>query len=117
MDNDAAAPTPPGSQTRFSLILRLKASDREARDRLGRLYAASVYRWVRNSGLSPGEAEDAVQTVFLRAFERVATFQRHRTGSFRSWLKTIAHYAAVDVLNARTRALGGDGVLQEVAAP
>jgi RNA polymerase sigma-70 factor, ECF subfamily len=51
--------------------------------------------------VGPDDAEDVAQDAFLRAFHRLA-----RLGDptmFRSWLLSIVHNAAVDVLRLRAR--------------
>src|SRR4051794_24543273 len=49
-----------------------------------------IYRYCLNELRNPEEAEDATNTVFLKAF---AARDQYRIGrnSFRSWLYTIAH--------------------------
>ncbi|BCY07219.1 sigma-70 family RNA polymerase sigma factor [Actinoplanes sp. L3-i22] len=63
-----------------------------------------------------GTAEDVVQETFLRAWrnrERLAM----GAGSIRSWLFTVAHNLAVDVLRGRQVHLVGDDVLDRLQRP
>jgi RNA polymerase sigma-70 factor (ECF subfamily) len=78
------------------LVLDAQGGDREAFCELVRRYRALavnvVYRMCGDAML----AEDAAQTAFLRAWEKLDRFQP--SGSFRSWVLRIAVNAAVDAL-------------------
>jgi RNA polymerase sigma-70 factor (ECF subfamily) len=50
-----------------------------------------------------GAAEEAVQDAYLRIWHRAATFDASRGGA-RSWLLTIVHHCAIDLLRRRTAA-------------
>ncbi len=49
---------------------------------------------------NPNEAEDVVQTTFLKAWLKPASF---RGGNIESWLTTLAKHAAIDVIRKRSR--------------
>ncbi len=66
-------------------------------DRYGRVAYTLAYRILGESGT----AEDVVQDAFLSAWRGAATFKRDR-GNVRSWLLSIVHHRAVDLLRRRT---------------
>jgi RNA polymerase sigma-70 factor (ECF subfamily) len=66
-------------------------------DRYGRVSYTLAYRILGE----PEAAEDVVQDAFLAAWRGAATFRRER-GNARSWLLSIVHHRAVDLLRRRT---------------
>lgn len=66
-------------------------------DRYGRVAYSLAYRILGE----PEGAEDVVQDAFLAAWRGAGTFKRER-GNARSWLLSIVHHRAVDVLRRRT---------------
>jgi RNA polymerase sigma-70 factor (ECF subfamily) len=66
-------------------------------DRYGRVSYTLAYRILGE----PETAEDVVQDAFLAAWRGAATFRRER-GNARSWLLSIVHHRAVDLLRRRT---------------
>ncbi len=66
-------------------------------DRYGRVAYSLAYRILGE----PEGAEDVVQDAFLSAWRGAATFKRER-GNARSWLLSIVHHRAVDVLRRKT---------------
>ena len=68
-------------------------------DRHGRVTYGLAYRILGDSGA----AEEAVQDAYLRIWRRAATFDAVR-GNARSWLLTIVHHCAIDLLRRRAGA-------------
>src|SRR5919106_3989046 len=68
-------------------------------DRHGRMGYGLAYRILGDAGA----AEEAVQDAFLRIWRRAATFDASR-GNARSWLLTIVHHCAIDLLRRRAGA-------------
>jgi RNA polymerase sigma-70 factor, ECF subfamily len=66
-------------------------------DRYGRVAYTLAYRILGE----PEAAEDVVQDAFLSAWRGAGTFKRER-GNVRSWLLSIVHHRAVDLLRRRT---------------
>lgn len=66
-------------------------------DRYGRISYTLAYRILGE----PEGAEDVVQDAFLAAWRGAGTFRRER-GNVRSWLLSIVHHRAVDILRRRT---------------
>jgi RNA polymerase sigma-70 factor (ECF subfamily) len=73
-----------------SLLVRLRAGQAGAWERLVRLYGQTVYVWCRVAGVPEADAADVSQEVFAAVVRRLADFRRERPGdSFRGWLWTI----------------------------
>lgn len=53
---------------------------------------------------NPSDAEDAVQTVFLRFWSDPGSF---RGGNFESWITVLARHASLDMLRRRRRERAG----------
>jgi RNA polymerase sigma-70 factor (ECF subfamily) len=85
-------------------------------DRHGRVAYGLAYRILGEAGA----AEEAVQDAYLRVWRRAATFDPSR-GGVRSWLLTIVHHCAIDLLRRRASAppvvAGLDEVAERQAAP
>jgi RNA polymerase sigma-70 factor (ECF subfamily) len=59
-------------------------------------------------------AEEVLQDVFVRIWERAAQFEAHR-GRALAWMVTIARYCAIDLMRRERMTLVGDDALAEVA--
>lgn len=85
-------------------------------DRYGRLAYGLAYRILGEAGA----AEEAVQDAYLRVWRRAATFDPSR-GGVRSWLMTIVHHCAIDLLRRRAGGppvvAGLDDVAERQAVP
>ena len=68
-------------------------------DRHGRIAYGLAYRILGDAGA----AEEAVQDAYLRVWRRASTFDASRGGA-RSWLLTIVHHCAIDLLRRRAGA-------------
>jgi RNA polymerase sigma-70 factor, ECF subfamily len=66
-------------------------------DRYGRIAYTLAYRILGE----PEGAEDVVQDAFISAWRGAATFRSER-GNARSWLLSIVHHRAIDVLRRKT---------------
>ena len=79
-------------------------------DRHGRMGYGLAYRILGEAGA----AEEAVQDAYLRLWRRAATFDASR-GNARSWLLTIVHHCAIDLLRRRAGAPPVVAALDEMA--
>jgi RNA polymerase sigma-70 factor (ECF subfamily) len=85
-----------GSTSR-SLLVRAKAQDGEAWQRLVTLYSPLVCHWCRRLGLAERDAADVVQEVFAAVAAHLGDFRRDRPGdTFRGWLQTITRRKVYD---------------------
>ncbi len=79
-----------GASVSTSLLQRLKCQEPTAWQRLVYLYGPTVYGWCRHQRLSPEDAADVRQEVFLAVARAIGDFRRDRPGdTFRGWLWTI----------------------------
>jgi RNA polymerase sigma factor (sigma-70 family) len=104
--------TPEQAQTRLSLLTRLahpgpvdQAAWREFVDYYGPL----IYRWCRRWNLQETDAQDVTQQVLLRVATKMAGFTYDPSGSFRAWLRTLAHHAWSDFVAGQGRPGQGTG--------
>ncbi len=81
------------------LARRLKAREPQAMsdlfDRYGRLTYSLIYRIVHNAAA----AEDLVQETFLRAWNRISSFDPER-GALAPWILAVARNRAIDYLRS-----------------
>jgi RNA polymerase sigma-70 factor (ECF subfamily) len=79
-----------GAATSVSLLVRVKARDEEAWQRLVTLYTPLIYHWCRASGLAEDDAVDAGQEVFAAVAGGTHAFEHDPArGTFRGWLRVI----------------------------
>ena len=79
-------------------------------DRFGRIAYALALRVLRDAAL----AEDAVQEAFLAVWRQAATFDRSR-GTASTWVLTLVHRRAVDLVRSQVRFNGFPDQLQVMA--
>lgn len=84
------------------LLRRIARRDPAALASLYDRYAPLVYGLARRIVRDEGQAEDLVQEVFLRVWNRPQVYDQGR-GSFRAWLLSVAHHLAVDLIRRRRR--------------
>ena len=83
-----------------ALVARARQGDLQAFNALVARFQEGVYGLTLRMLGSSQPAEDATQEAFIRAWQRLETF---RSGSFKSWLFTIAANQARDELRRRGR--------------
>src|SRR4051812_36998420 len=82
-----------------TLVARAKGGDREAYTVLYRRYLDDVYRFALARLGNHEAAEDAVQTIFVRALTALPSCHEH--AAFVGWLFTIARNVITDQLRTR----------------
>ncbi len=93
-----------------SLLLRLKADDPAAWERMVRLYGPLIYHWCRRAGLQPADAADVGQEILRTVARKISDFRRDRPGdSFRGWLRIIARRRLQDHRRRLSRSTIGSG--------
>lgn len=86
----SGSPSSDANATSMSLLVRLRAKDAAAWDRLVSIYAPLVYYWCRRMDLPEHDAADVFQDVFQSVAAKIDSFQKQRPGdTFRGWLRTI----------------------------
>src|SRR6478672_8638942 len=95
---DAWLPT-----TRMTLLARLRhdPSNAAAWDEFVEQYGRHIYRWCRQWRLQDADAEDVTQEILLKLARKLRDFDYNPQSSFRGWLKTVAHHAWRDFVDAR----------------
>jgi RNA polymerase sigma-70 factor (ECF subfamily) len=67
-------------------------------------YGRHIYRWCRQWGLQDADAEDVTQEILFKLARKLREFTYNPEGSFRGWLKTVAHHAWRDFVDGRSLA-------------
>lgn len=76
--------------TSASLLERLRSSPDDADwGQLVELYTPLIRVWMRRYSSSQQDADDVLQDVLAVVVRKLPAFERQRTGSFRSWLRSI----------------------------
>lgn len=79
------------------LIRKAKGGDRDSFGKLYLAYLDQIYRYIFfRVGQRKGEAEDLTQEVFLKAWDKISTFEIRKNGSFQAWLYQIARNKIAD---------------------
>lgn len=89
---------------------RESAAFRLLYDKTSPILFARLLRMLRRRSV----AEEALQDVYVRIWERAAQFESHR-GRPLAWMVTIARYCAIDLMRRERMTLVGDDALAEVA--
>ncbi len=99
------------SKTSLTLLGRLQQTptDQGAWDLFVEHYGPKVYAWCRRWRLQESDAQDVTQNVLLELARQMQSFVYREGGTFRGWLRTIAHRAYCDFLTARQRVTPGSG--------
>ena len=107
-DSDLGPPDDPGGvETTAVLLGRLRAGDREARERLFARSLPLLQRWAHRRlpqrARDIADTDDLVQVALLKAFHRIGEFEARREGAFLAYLRTILLNAVRDELRRATR--------------
>ncbi len=110
---DRTDPLPPEIEL-AQLLQRCAAQDsaafRTLYDKTSPILFARLLRMLRRRSV----AEEALQDVYVRIWERAAQYQAHR-GRALAWMVTIARYCAIDLMRRERLTLVGDDALAQVA--
>ncbi|MEL7497240.1 MAG: sigma-70 family RNA polymerase sigma factor [Planctomycetota bacterium] len=90
-------------QTRQSLLLALGRHSESAWSEFVSVYETALLRYCRARGLQEADAQDVLQNVLEAVYQRVPSWDVHRTGSFRGWIFRVARNIAVDAIEARAK--------------
>jgi RNA polymerase sigma factor (sigma-70 family) len=90
-----------GSLSNTELAVRLRNGDLEAFNTLYWKYHTALYLNVIRLTKDPGLAEDIVQEVFIKLWEKKHTLKEEE--SISGWLFTVSYHKAVDVLKQRLK--------------
>jgi len=90
-------PSPTSDQ---ELVARVTKGDSSALDELYQRHARAVYSLVLHIVRDPSTAEDVTQEVFLKLWRQSDSYRAER-GALSSWLLSVAHNRAIDVVRRR----------------
>jgi len=98
-------------KTSLTLLGRLRRDpkDQAAWSEFVARYGPRILQWCRGWGLQESDAQDVTQDVLLKLNGLMARFVYDPSGSFRGWLKTLAHHAWRDLADERRRSRLGVG--------
>jgi RNA polymerase sigma-70 factor (ECF subfamily) len=99
--------------TDLELVEMVKRSNKAAFSALVRRHQLAVFRLAMRFMKNKQAAEDVVQEAFIKAYERIATFEAR--ASFKSWLFQIAVNTAKNKLRERRDSMDIDDVHVSVA--
>lgn len=83
------------------LVAEVSRGSEEALRQLYRRHATAVFSLARRMLRDEEAAEEVVQDVFLKLWQRAGDYAAAR-GGLSSWLLTIAHHATVDAIRRRS---------------
>lgn len=93
-----------------ALVMRVKEGDHDAFSQLYDIFIDQIFRYVYYR-VKSGDAEDLVETVFLKVWENIGKYKVKKRNSFSAWIYRIAHNAVVDYYrSAKTRDFDGLGI-------
>jgi DNA-directed RNA polymerase specialized sigma24 family protein len=91
--------------TSASLLINLREwDDQRSWEEFYGVYRDLVYGFACRSGLSPAEAKEATDEVFIRAAIALQEFDRNPgKGSFRGWLMNLTRNQVVEKMKSRSQ--------------
>jgi RNA polymerase sigma-70 factor (ECF subfamily) len=104
-------PDPANTSTSPTLLGRLARSptDQAAWEEFVDRYGPQIDGWCRRWGLQQADAQDVTQNVLVELARQMGEFHYDPRGSFRAWLKTVAHRTWCKFVEARRRPGLGSG--------
>lgn len=78
------------------LVQQAARGNHEAFGRIYDLYAPQVFNFVLSRVRNKQQAEDILQTVFLKAWNSLAKYQPNPKAKFSTWLFQIANFTVID---------------------
>ena len=80
----------------LKLVQRFQSWETAVFSELYEWYIDKIYKFIYLKIYDQQRAEDICQDVFIKAFDKLSTFQIDKKSSFKSWLYTIAYNKVVD---------------------
>jgi RNA polymerase sigma-70 factor, ECF subfamily len=108
--NDSLPPEIELAQLLQRCAARDPAAFRTLYDKTSPILLARLMRMLRRRSV----AEEALQEVYIRVWERAVQYQAHR-GRALAWMVTIARYCAIDLMRRERMTLVGDDALDAIA--
>lgn len=89
--------------TPLSLLDRVRIGDAVAWSEFFQRYLWMLRHWSHQWGLQSTDADDLIQDTLLVVMTKVCDFRHRGTGSFRSWIRTIARHCLCEALSRASR--------------
>ncbi len=101
-----------------TLLQQITQGDGEAWHRFAKLYRPVLERWLRRLQISPGDAEDVLQEVFIAVAKNLTRLSLEANGcSFRRWLWIVVKSKANDHFRrAQANAQALETIWQDLSA-
>ena len=112
MDRPASVRRPPILPDELGIIEKAKQGDLEAFEKLYRSHVGRVYATCLRLSGDPDRAEEIVQDVFVRLWQKVETFKGE--SAFTTWLHRIAVHLIIDRMRSEQRRTKWESVSDEV---
>ena len=103
--------SPSMNDTSLSLLCQLQqSSDADAWERLHRIYAPLIQKWLVRYDMQESDAHDVAQEVLLAVSKGIDAFSHNgRAGAFRAWVKGILVNRLREFWRKRDRQTTGTG--------
>ncbi len=98
---DKSVPPAPDGPPDTELVARARRGDTAAYETLVRRHTARLYSLIYHMTGNREDAEDLVQSVFIRAYQSLRRFHGH--SAFYTWIYRIAVNASINFLKKRRR--------------
>lgn len=72
-------------------------------------YTRLFFAWFRRWGIDPHTMEDVLQETMIRVMADLKHFEHGRNGSFRAWLRSLAHHSWSQLLKDAQRQMAQRG--------
>lgn len=92
-------------ETSLSLLERVRRGDEAAWTEFSVQCGSMLRHWCRRWGMQDADVDDLIQETLLIVLGRVGEFRRRGTGSFRSWIRTIAWRCWCDAVQRAERSM------------
>lgn len=92
-------------ETSISLLARVRRGDEDAWAEFSVQCVSMLRHWCRKWGMQDADVDDLIQDTLLIVLGRIGDFRRRGTGSFRSWIRTIAWRCWCDAVSRAERSM------------
>jgi RNA polymerase sigma-70 factor (ECF subfamily) len=105
-------------QTRLSLIAQVQSpGDREAWDQFVLIYRPVIYRMARRRGMQDADAQDLVQSVFMRVASSIQRWEKNDPETkFRHWLRRVVRNTIFSALSRQPKDAAGGSEMPDLLA-
>ena len=117
----AHASDPSEIESTATLLTRVRAGDRLAREQLVRRYLATLLRWghgrLPSHSRDLSDTQDLVQNTLIKALGRLSSFEPRREGAFLAYLRTVLLNEVRAEIRRNARRPGREPLRDDLADP